>query len=128
MLCECVVCMRMSSSSILHFVIPSSQTGNMALQFDNEGTCLIVRQYLERSRNILRSKLGEKIHLLFENNGGEATSSDSGTQTLSQHDVTATTLLATTTIQSRETPPNAESNGKSLSEANHQIPTTSIKK
>ena len=37
----------------------------MALRFDSAGTCLIVRQYLERSKNILRSDLGEKIQLLF---------------------------------------------------------------
>ena len=37
----------------------------MALKFDSAGTCLIVRQYLERSNNILRSDLGEKIQLLL---------------------------------------------------------------
>jgi hypothetical protein len=37
----------------------------MALRFESAGTCLIVRQYLERSRNILRCDLVEKIQLLF---------------------------------------------------------------
>ena len=37
----------------------------MALRFDNPGTCLIVQQYLERSRNVLRSDLMDKIQLLF---------------------------------------------------------------
>lgn len=37
----------------------------MALRFDSAGTCLIVRQYLERSRSILRCDLVEKIQLLF---------------------------------------------------------------
>jgi hypothetical protein len=37
----------------------------MALRFDSAGTCLIVRQYLERSRNVLRCDLIEKIQLLF---------------------------------------------------------------
>jgi hypothetical protein len=37
----------------------------MALRFDSSGTCLIVRQYLERSRNILRGDLVEKIQLFF---------------------------------------------------------------
>lgn len=37
----------------------------MALRFDSAGTCLIVRQYLERSRNILLCGLVEKIQLLF---------------------------------------------------------------
>lgn len=35
------------------------------MHFDSAGTCLIVRQYLERSRNILRSDLGEKIQELL---------------------------------------------------------------
>jgi hypothetical protein len=43
----------------------------MALHFDSPGTSLIVRQYLERSRKILRSDLSEKTQLLFSQEGAE---------------------------------------------------------
>lgn len=55
-------------NSLAHSIVStilSLRIGNMALHFDNEGTCLIVRQYLERSRNVLRSELGDKIEQLF---------------------------------------------------------------
>jgi len=55
----------------------SCSSGNMALHFDSAGTCLIVKQYIERSRNILRSDLGEKIQLLFSHDT-EATDSPTG--------------------------------------------------
>lgn len=42
------------------------KNGNMALHFDTIGTSLIVKQYLERSQNILRSELKEQIEALFE--------------------------------------------------------------
>lgn len=41
------------------------KNGNMALKFDTAGTCLIVAQYLERSRKLLRKESSEKIRLLF---------------------------------------------------------------
>jgi hypothetical protein len=47
------------------FCVTVQCEGNMALRFDSSGTCLIVRQYLERSRNLLRGDLLEKIQLLF---------------------------------------------------------------
>jgi hypothetical protein len=42
------------------------KNGNMALRFESAGTCLIVRQYLERSRRALRAEMLEKIKLLFQ--------------------------------------------------------------
>jgi protein CLEC16A len=41
------------------------KNGNMALRFESAGTCLIVRQYLERSRRALRAEMLEKIKLLL---------------------------------------------------------------
>jgi hypothetical protein len=33
----------------------------MVLQFENAGTCLIVKQYLDRARNIIRRELMDKF-------------------------------------------------------------------
>jgi hypothetical protein len=41
------------------------KNGNMALCFDSAGTCLIVRQYMDRCRQLLRLELLEKIKVLF---------------------------------------------------------------
>ena len=41
------------------------KNGNMALQFESGGTCLIVKQYLDRSREVLRQELMGKITSLF---------------------------------------------------------------
>lgn len=38
-----------------------SFSGNMALKFENNGTCLIVKQYLDRSREMLRLELLQKV-------------------------------------------------------------------
>jgi hypothetical protein len=46
------------------------KNGNMALKFESGGTCLIVKQYLDRSREVLRQELMGKITSLF----GESTS------------------------------------------------------
>ena len=53
----------------------------MALRFDSAGTCLIVRQYLERSRNILRCDLVEKIQRLFSH-GAEGSGNADKTDTI----------------------------------------------
>lgn len=37
----------------------------MALRFETVGTCLIVKQYLDRSRQILRQELMGKVSTLF---------------------------------------------------------------
>jgi len=42
------------------------KNGNMALQFESSGTCLIVKQYLDRSREVLRQNLLTKIEYLFQ--------------------------------------------------------------
>jgi Uncharacterised conserved protein len=41
------------------------KNGNMALHFDNTGTSLIVKQYLERSQSIMRQQLKDQIEDLF---------------------------------------------------------------
>jgi hypothetical protein len=41
------------------------KNGNMALKFESGGTCLIVKQYLDRSREVLRQELMGKISSLF---------------------------------------------------------------
>lgn len=38
----------------------------MVLVFENSGTCLIVKQYLDRCRNALRRELMDKFHTLLE--------------------------------------------------------------
>jgi hypothetical protein len=45
------------------------KNGNMALCFDSAGTCLIVRQYIDRGRQLLRCELFEKIKVLFGERG-----------------------------------------------------------
>lgn len=45
------------------------KNGNMALCFDSAGTCLIVRQYIDRCRQLLRCELLEKIKVLFGEQG-----------------------------------------------------------
>ena len=42
-----------------------TKNGNMALQFESNGTCLVVKQYLDRSREVLRQNLLTKIGDLF---------------------------------------------------------------
>jgi hypothetical protein len=42
------------------------KNGNMALHFDTVGTSLIVKQYLERSQNVLRAELKDQIDALFQ--------------------------------------------------------------
>jgi len=42
------------------------KNGNMSLRFDSPGTCLIVRQYLERCRSALRCKLSKQIDILLD--------------------------------------------------------------
>jgi hypothetical protein len=37
----------------------------MALKFESNGTCLIVKQYLDRSREVLRQELLEKVSELL---------------------------------------------------------------
>jgi hypothetical protein len=37
------------------------KNGNMALKFESPGTCLIVKQYLDRSREVLRQELMTKV-------------------------------------------------------------------
>ena len=44
---------------------PLIRNGNMSLRFDGSGTTLIVRQYLERCRSALRSKLLRRVDSLF---------------------------------------------------------------
>jgi hypothetical protein len=41
------------------------KNGNLLLTFDTPGTCLIVAQYLDRSRSVLRKELCDKIVTLF---------------------------------------------------------------
>ena len=41
------------------------KNGNMAMKFDSPSTCLIVKQYLDRSREVLRQNLMTKITELF---------------------------------------------------------------
>jgi hypothetical protein len=41
------------------------KNGNMALKFESGGTCLIVKQYLDRSREVLRQELMGRITSLF---------------------------------------------------------------
>jgi len=59
----------------LHIAIRSSESiisptliknGNMALRFESAGTCLIVKQYLDRSREVLRQDLLTKIPELLQ--------------------------------------------------------------
>lgn len=47
------------------------KNGNMALRFEAAGTCLIVRQYLERCRQLLRAEMLEKIKQLFRTSRDE---------------------------------------------------------
>ena len=42
------------------------KNGNMALHFDTVGTSLIVKQFLERSQNLLRAELKDQIDALFK--------------------------------------------------------------
>ena len=41
------------------------KNGNMALQLESNGSCLIVKQYLDRSRDILRHELLGKVSVLL---------------------------------------------------------------
>ena len=41
------------------------KNGNMALHFESSGTCLIVAQYLERSRHVLRGEIVDKVKNVF---------------------------------------------------------------
>jgi hypothetical protein len=41
------------------------KNGNMALHFDDAGTCLIVKQFLDRSQSLLRNELKDQIDELF---------------------------------------------------------------
>ena len=41
------------------------EDGNMSLHFESVGTCLIVKQYLDRSREVLRHNLANKLPELF---------------------------------------------------------------
>lgn len=50
------------------------KNGNMALKFENSGGCLIVKQYLDRSRDLLRLELLDKMSKLL------AEAKESGTQ------------------------------------------------
>jgi hypothetical protein len=43
------------------------KNGNMALQFESAGTCLVVKQYLDRSREVLRQDLLNKVPDLLQN-------------------------------------------------------------
>jgi hypothetical protein len=45
------------------------KNGNMALCFDSAETCLIVRQHIDRCRQLLRRELLEKIKVLFGERG-----------------------------------------------------------
>jgi hypothetical protein len=45
------------------------KNGNMALCFESAGTCLIVRQHIDRCRQLLRHELLEKIKALFGEQG-----------------------------------------------------------
>lgn len=47
----------------------------MALKFENAGTCLVVKQYLDRSREVLRQDLLEKVATLLDESSSE-TSTD----------------------------------------------------
>ena len=38
----------------------------MALKFENAGTCLVVKQYLDRSREVLRQELLAKVSTLLD--------------------------------------------------------------
>ena len=49
-----------------HSCVFAHLTGNMALRFESTGTCLIVKQYLERSRQVLRRELMDKVSTLFQ--------------------------------------------------------------
>jgi hypothetical protein len=42
------------------------KNGNMALRFDTPGTAVVVRQYVDRSRQVLRGELVRKIKHLFD--------------------------------------------------------------
>eukprot|EP00934_Nitzschia_sp_Nitz4_P008275 Nitzschia sp. Nitz4//scaffold114_size70088//65007//68345//NITZ4_005991-RA/size70088-augustus-gene-0.7-mRNA-1//1//CDS//3329533465//8265//frame0 len=42
------------------------KNGNMALQFENNGACLIVKQYLDRSRDVLRVDLLDKAKSILQ--------------------------------------------------------------
>ena len=47
------------------------KNGNMALRFDTPGTGLIVRQYIDRSRTVLRGELVRKIKHLLDDDGND---------------------------------------------------------
>ncbi|VEU39957.1 unnamed protein product [Pseudo-nitzschia multistriata] len=51
------------------------KNGNMAMQFDSSGTCLIVKQYFDRSREVLRQDLLSKVPDLLHS-GPNKTSED----------------------------------------------------
>jgi hypothetical protein len=61
-----------ADGSWLHVAVRNSdagfliKNGNMALQFESPGTCLIVKQYLDRSREVLRQHLLTKIPDLLQ--------------------------------------------------------------
>ena len=48
------------------------KNGNMAIRFDNPSTCLIVEQYLNRSRRVLRQELLFRVKELFSDKDSEA--------------------------------------------------------
>jgi len=52
------------------------RNGNLVLRFQTPGTCLIVRQYLERCRQVLRGELREKIKSILRDEGSEEEDDD----------------------------------------------------
>jgi hypothetical protein len=59
----------------------------MALKFENVGTCLIVKQYLDRSREVLRQELMQKISsLLMESSTERVQFKDSPTESTTDDD------------------------------------------
>lgn len=106
---------------VLIFFLKSVSAGNMALKFENVGTCLIVKQYLDRSREVLRQELLEKVSelLLFpdddKNDGNEEKNSidvdgDDDECKNSDHKIngidaiSATTTTTTTTTTAEDDP------------------------
>lgn len=48
------------------------KNGNMALQLESSGSCLIVKQFLDRSRESLRMELMEKVGIFLKDAGASA--------------------------------------------------------
>ena len=64
------------------------------LRFENTGTCLIVRQYLDRARNTMQRDLNERFRVLLEpaSGGGMALGQNepaSGEESVGAADFTA---------------------------------------